>query len=88
MQASQVFEVLEEGTEFLATLNALEIDNKPGIFIGKENLLPNIESCSLIVGRYQVEDFKGYLGLLGPTRMPYAFNLATLNEVLKLLRSL
>ena len=88
MQASQVFEVLEEGTEFLSTLNELEINDKARIFIGKENLLENIESCSLIVGRYQTEDFEGYLGLLGPTRMPYAFNLATLNEVLKLLRSL
>src|SRR3989338_9150641 len=88
MQASQVFEVLEEGTEFLATLNALEINDKARIFIGKENLLENIESCSLIVWRYQTEDFEGYLGLLGPTLMPYAFNLATLNEVLKLLRSL
>jgi len=85
LQASQVFEVLEEGTEFLATLNELEIENNPSTFIGKENLLPNIESCSLIVGRYQMEDFEGYIGLLGPTRMPYAFNLATLNEILKLL---
>lgn len=85
IQASQVFEVLEEGTEFLSTLNELEIENDPRIFIGKENLLPNIESCSLIVSHYQMEDFEGYIGLLGPTRMPYAFNLATLNEVLKLL---
>lgn len=85
MQASQVFEVLEKGTQFLETLGELEIEDEPRIFIGKENLLPSIESCSLIVGRYQVEDFEGYLGMLGPTRMPYAFNHATLKAVLKIL---
>jgi transcriptional regulator of heat shock response len=85
LQASQVFEVLEQGTQFLATLKELEVVEDPRIFIGKENLLPQIESCSLIVAHYKVEDFEGYLGLLGPTRMPYAFNLATLKEVKKLL---
>ncbi len=85
LHASQVFEVLEEGTAFLETLDQLDIDDKPRIFIGKENLLPQIESCSIIVARYKAEELKGYMGLLGPTRMPYAFNLATLNEVAKLL---
>ena len=85
MQASQVFEVLEEGTEFLSTLNELEINDKARIFIGKENLLENIESCSLIVCRYHHGEYKGYLGLLGPTRMAYGFNIALLKEVQKLI---
>lgn len=85
MHASQVIQVLEEGTQFLSTLDELEIDNDARIFIGKENLIPQIESCSLIVGRYGTDSQGGYLGLIGPTRMPYAFNLATLTEVKKLL---
>ncbi|KKR07765.1 MAG: heat-inducible transcription repressor HrcA, heat-inducible transcriptional repressor [Candidatus Peregrinibacteria bacterium GW2011_GWE2_39_6] len=85
LQASHVVEVLEEGTHFLKTLDQLEITENPKIFIGKENILSQIESCSLIVCSYEFAEFKGYLGLLGPTRMPYAYNLATLKEVCELL---
>jgi transcriptional regulator of heat shock response len=85
LQASQVVEVLEEGTDLLATLEALEIKNEPRIFIGQENLLPKIESCSLIVTQYEIDGFTGYIGLLGPTRMPYAYNVATLKEILTLI---
>ncbi|MDP2624982.1 MAG: DeoR family transcriptional regulator [Candidatus Peregrinibacteria bacterium] len=85
LHASQVMEVLEEGTHFLKTLDQLDIEYEPRIFIGKENILPQIESCSLIVSRYKFEDYEGYLGLLGPIRMPYAYNLAILKEVIKML---
>ena len=85
IHASQVMEVLEEGVYLLQTLDQLELDEEPRIFIGKENILPQIESCSLIVAKYDLDGFQGYLGLLGPTRMPYAFNFATLKEVLKML---
>lgn len=87
LQASHVMEVLEEGVYLLKTLDELEIEEEPRIFIGKENLLPQIDSCSLIVGKYKIDDYEGYIGLIGPTRMPYAFNLATLNEVLKMLQN-
>lgn len=85
IHASQVMEILEEGTYLLETLDSLDLDEEPRIFIGKENILPQIESCSLIVAKYKIDEFEGYLGLLGPTRMPYAFNFATLKEVLNML---
>jgi transcriptional regulator of heat shock response len=88
LQASQVIEVLEEGTHLLKTLDSLDIDEEPRIFIGQENVIPQIESCSLIVSRYHLDDFQGYLGLLGPTRMPYAYNIATLKEVINILHEL
>jgi heat-inducible transcriptional repressor len=87
MNASQVMEVLEEGVYLLETLDSLDFEEKPRIFIGKENIIPQIESCSLIVAKYNIDGFEGYLGLLGPTRMPYAFNFATLKEVLKMLEN-
>ncbi|MBT5016503.1 DeoR family transcriptional regulator [Candidatus Peregrinibacteria bacterium] len=87
INASQVMEVLEEGVHLLKTLDQLELDDQPHIFIGKENILPQMESCSLIVSKYNIDGFEGYLGLLGPTRMPYAFNFATLKEVLKMLQN-
>lgn len=85
MIASQVLEVLEAGTHFLKTLDQLDIEETPRIFIGKENILPQIESCSLIVTRYHFENFHGYLGILGPTRMPYAYHVALLKEIKTLL---
>lgn len=81
--ASQVMEVLEEGIRFLETLDELDIEETPRIFIGKENILPQIESCGLIVGRYEFNDYAGYIGILGPTRMPYAYNVAVVEEIQK-----
>ena len=85
VRASQVIEVLEKNDNFVMLLKGLNIGEKPKIFVGKENILEQIQSCSLIVAQYNVEGFKGYLGILGPTRMNYPFNLAIVEEIIKLL---
>jgi len=81
LRASQVMEVLEESHNFIHTLDQLEITDQARIFIGKENLIKQIESCSMIVCRYNLPDYVGYMGILGPTRMHYAFNSVILEEV-------
>ena len=85
VRASQVIEVLEKSDNFLNLLNDLSIDDSVKIFIGKENILQQIQSCSLMVTRYSIGGFKGYLGVLGPTRMNYPFNTAIIQEVKNLL---
>lgn len=85
IRASEVIEVLEGTDNFVKTLRALDIGSEPNIYIGKENIIPQIQSCSLIVGRYRIDDFEGYMGILGPTRMQYPYNLALLKKVLELL---
>ncbi len=80
-RASQVIEVLEEGKHFSKILKELDLDEKVRIFIGKENLIPQIDSCGLIVTTYELEGHKGFMGILGPCRMPYAYNKALLEEV-------
>ena len=85
MKASQVIEVLEEGKYFAETLENLELDDEVKIFIGEENLIHRIDSCGLIVTKYQLGEFEGFLGILGPIRMPYAYNKALLQEVRKIL---
>ncbi len=87
LHASQVIEVLEEGNSFISTLEKLGIDNSVQIFIGKENLLKEIESCSLIVTKYTLEDYSGFIGILGPIRMRYSFNSIILEEIKKLLET-
>ncbi len=80
--ASQIMEVLENNDRFVDTLRSLPLDeNEVKIFIGRENLLKQIQSCSLVVGRYAYQGFHGFLGLLGPTRMKYAYNRAMVEKV-------
>jgi len=85
IHASQIIEVLEKDDKFITILQQLKIDNTIKIFIGKENLLEQIQSCSIIVTKYKVEDFTGFLGILGPTRMNYSFNKVILEEIKKLI---
>lgn len=86
VRASEVIEVLEKGGNFVNTLATLEITDQVGVFIGEENILPQIQSCSIIVTRYEKDGFQGYLGILGPKRMNYAFNIVMLEEIKKLLK--
>lgn len=84
IRASQVVEVLENNDNFRRTLEELETDDTVKTFIGKENILEQIQSCSLIVTSYKKDGFKGYMGILGPTRMNYPFNKAILEEIKRL----
>ncbi len=81
INASQVIEVLERDDYFRRLLEELETDDSIKTFIGKENILEQIQSCSLMVTTYEKDGFKGYMGILGPTRMNYPFNKAVLEEV-------
>jgi transcriptional regulator of heat shock response len=85
VRACQVIEVLEKQDNFITLLKNLHIDETTKIFIGKENILPQIQSCSLMVTKYQLKDYHGYMGLLGPTRTNYPFNQAILEEIKKAL---
>lgn len=87
MQACQVMEVIEDSQTFLTGLEKLETSHEPRILIGEENILKGIDSCSLIVAEYNYDGYKGYIGILGPKRMPYAFNTAALTEVRNLLEN-
>lgn len=85
IQASQVIEILEENDRFIKTLADLGVDDNVKIFIGEDNLIPKIHSCSIIATNYTYEGYKGIIGILGPTRMNYPFNIAILKEIKKML---
>ncbi|MBP7058130.1 DeoR family transcriptional regulator [Candidatus Gracilibacteria bacterium] len=87
VRASQVIEVLEKHDRFVNILKGLDIDETVKIFIGKENLIPQIQSLSMMVSRYKVHGFHGYIGIIGPTRMNYPFNTVIIEEVKKLIES-
>ena len=83
-RATQVIEVLEN--RFSELLSQLKIDDKPSLYIGEENIIPEIQSCSLLVQCYNYKGFKGVMGILGAIRMNYAYNLAALKSAIDLLQ--
>jgi transcriptional regulator of heat shock response len=83
-RATQVVEVLEN--RFSDLLKSIEIrDDHPSFYIGDENVIPEIKSCSLLVQRYRYKGFHGIMGILGATRMDYPYNLAALKSAIELL---
>lgn len=87
VNASEVMEVLERGDNFVKTLASLDVTESVRTFIGEENILPQIQSCSIIVSKYHDDGYQGYLGILGPKRMDYAYNIVLLEEIKKLLNN-
>lgn len=87
ISACQVLEVFEKSDKFVKTLRNLETSGGIRAFIGEENLFPQIQSCSIIVAEYKVKGFEGYIGILGPKRMDYPFNMAILEQVKHLLEN-
>jgi len=85
IQASQVLEVFEHSDNFINTLKELNVDDGIKAFVGEENIIPQILSCSIIATKYSVRGFDGYIGLLGQKRMNYAFNIAMLEQIKSLL---
>jgi heat-inducible transcriptional repressor len=81
--ATKVIEVLEH--QFGSLLEELEVTDRPQFYIGEENIIPEIQSCSLLVQRYKYKGFTGVMGILGATRMNYAYNLAALKSALDIL---
>ncbi len=83
--ASGVVEVLESGLASL--LEGAELDDTVHSYIGEGNLLPQIQSCSMLVTRYDVRGTHGAIGILGPMRMDYAYNTAALDLIRDFLKT-
>lgn len=78
----QVIKFLENKHQFLDVLAGLEITSRVSAFIGEENILPELESSTLIAKKIEIGIYDGYLGILGSTKMDYAFNITALRQVL------
>lgn len=85
MLASGVVEILESRLTDL--LDHIKTDDHVRYFIGDEHVLPQIQSCSMLVKRYNVRGEEGVIGILGPMRMDYAYNTVALDLVSDLLKS-
>lgn len=79
-----VAEALEE--HLANAVDSIVIDEKIRYYIGEDHLLPQLQSCSMIVTEYKMGDQRGAIGILGPMRMDYGYNNVALEMVAGLLR--
>jgi transcriptional regulator of heat shock response len=78
----QVIKCLENKYQFIDLLESLDISPRVSAFIWEENVIPELESSTMIVKKIEVSGYHGYLGILGSTMMDYAFNITALRQVL------
>lgn len=83
--ATGVVEVLESGLSKI--LEAVDLDDRVHTYIGDAHLLPQIQSCSMLVTRYDLRGTHGAIGILGPMRMDYAYNTAALDLIRDFLKT-
>jgi heat-inducible transcriptional repressor len=60
-------------------------DKSTTILMGEELGQPELANCSLIFAKYEIFGVPGYLGVLGPNRMNYRQNIATIRDVAKII---
>jgi heat-inducible transcriptional repressor len=80
-KARSVLSALEEKQSLLSLLKE-GADVTMSVRIGPENGIPRMEELSIVTASYEVgKGHRGAIGLIGPTRMPYARMLSTLSLV-------
>lgn len=75
---------LFEQHALLATILSRPVAGIEGITIkiGKENILEEVQECSLVLASYSFgKEVMGTIGILGPTRMDYAKTIAVVQQV-------
>lgn len=77
-----VIKVLENKHHFIDLLNNLNVTRKVSVFLGEENIIPELESSAMIVKRVSIEGEEAFIGMLGSLKMDYAFNIAALRNIL------
>ena len=83
--ASGVVEALEHKLTDL--LDHIELQDAVQYYIGSEHLLADMQSCSVLVKRYEMRGEEGAIGIIGPMRMDYAYNTVALEMVSDLLKN-
>lgn len=84
IQAYSVIKVLEDSYHFIDLLSNLPIDENIKVFIGNENIIKEVSSCSMIATKYKISEYgEGIIGVLGPMRMNYPFNIGAVEYIIK-----
>jgi len=81
-----VLEALEEHVVLLKLLGEVEASEQPTVRIGAENDVQQLSTASIVTSSYGGEgQAVGNLAVVGPTRMDYAANMASVRAVARYL---
>jgi heat-inducible transcriptional repressor len=81
-----LLEMMEEQVALLKLLRETELERDGlGITIGSENTQQGLSGASLLIGEYGDNENSARVGILGPTRMNYRGNIASLRAVARYL---
>ncbi len=80
-QVFSVLDTVENRTLFSRTIANIAQPGRITVCIGEENILPELESCSLMVADIMLAGHQCHLGLLGSRRTDYGFNLSVLRTM-------
>lgn len=69
---SSLLQFLEHKRTVAHWLSERHHDNRIAVTIGSENGQREVTSCSVVTSTYRIGDMTGVIGVIGPTRMPYA----------------
>ena len=83
-EVASMVEVLEGRERLIQLIRSLPVQTQEAkIFIGEDDLLTEIASCSLVAQRFETKFSAGILGILGPMRMNYLNNKILLESAIK-----
>lgn len=78
----QMLELVQTGSVLAPVLPQVTRSDGVQVIIGTEHQHPDMRDMSMVLARYGVEDeIVGVLGVVGPTRMPYARAIATVRAI-------
>jgi len=78
--------IMEEFEKHFNELFANVSENETKVFIGKDNPMGKTKKISIIVSKCKMPNQKhGVIGLLGPTRMRYDYNISLINKLRELM---
>lgn len=81
-QVKRVYETLEEQVVVLQVLQDALVDADPGVRIGAELPLRELEECAIVATSYDApSQSAGQIGVLGPSRMDYRATLGAVRAV-------
>ena len=86
MTVQPVLEALEEHVVLLRLLGEVDASDEPTVRIGSENDVEQLATASIVSSGYGGEGQTiGNLAVVGPTRMDYAANMASVRAVARYL---
>jgi transcriptional regulator of heat shock response len=80
-QTFTILDVVENRTLFARTIESISQPGRINVCIGEENILPELESCALMVTDITLAGHVCHLGLLASKRTDYGFNLSVLKTI-------